>query len=112
MPAGAAPVSRRVHDGGCRRSAKEIRTAWLPVSRNGAATSLELALQASPVRPVAVTPADLTWRKLGLRLQPVGPEIENRPRPSKSITCSSLKQVNPSMRSWTGRTATRPSPGL
>ena len=36
LPAGAAPVSRRVHDGGCRRSAKEIRTEWLPVSRNGA----------------------------------------------------------------------------
>jgi predicted NBD/HSP70 family sugar kinase len=31
------PVSRRVHDGGCRRSAKEIRTEWIPVSRNGAA---------------------------------------------------------------------------
>jgi hypothetical protein len=36
-PAGAVPASRRVHDGGCRRSAKEIRTEWLPVSRNGAA---------------------------------------------------------------------------
>ena len=33
MPAGAAPVSRR----GCRRSAKESRTEWLGVSRNGAA---------------------------------------------------------------------------
>ena len=37
LSAGAAPVSRRVHDSGCRRSAKEIGTEWLPVSHNGPA---------------------------------------------------------------------------
>jgi serine protease Do len=51
------------------------------VTRNGTAASLELTLQPSPVRPVAVTPADLTWRKLGLRLQPVGPEMVAKANP-------------------------------
>ena len=37
LPAGAAPVPRRLHGGECRRSTKEIRTEWLAVSRNGAA---------------------------------------------------------------------------
>ena len=51
------------------------------LTRNGTATSLELALQPSPVRPAAVTSADLTWRKLGLRLQPVGPEAVAKVNP-------------------------------
>src|SRR6185437_1304263 len=49
LSAGAAPVSRRVHDSGCRRSAKEIGTEWLPVSHNGAAPG-SVAASAGRVR--------------------------------------------------------------
>jgi serine protease Do len=45
--------------------------------RSGAAENLELVLQQSGAKPPA-TPADQVWKKLGLRVQPVGAEAVNK----------------------------------
>jgi serine protease Do len=48
----------------------------LVVRRRGQEERLELVLQ--PVGPSPVTPAELVWRKLGLRLNPVPAEVVSR----------------------------------
>jgi serine protease Do len=49
------------------------------VSRDRTCHSLELVLQ--PVARLALSPAELAWRKLGLKLQPVGAEAVARANP-------------------------------
>src|SRR5207248_2412150 len=59
---------------------KSAGKVTVKVRRAGAVESLELALQ-GPVRAVAPAPADLAWKKLGLRFQPVGPEAVAKANP-------------------------------
>jgi serine protease Do len=51
----------------------------LKITRDRAGHDLELVLQ--PAKAVALTPADLTWKRLGLRLLPVGAEAVAKANP-------------------------------
>jgi serine protease Do len=53
----------------------------LKVTRDRVAVDLDLNFQAAAVKPVAFTPADLAWKKLGLKLHPVGADAVAKANP-------------------------------
>ncbi|MBX9582314.1 MAG: trypsin-like peptidase domain-containing protein, partial [Gemmataceae bacterium] len=55
-------------------------TVPVRVGRAGAAAELELVLEVA--KPVAVSPAEVVWRRLGVRVQPVAEDVVKRVEPA------------------------------
>ncbi len=53
----------------------------LKVTRDRQSVNVDLNFQAAAVKPVVATPTELTWKKLGVKLQPVGADAVAKANP-------------------------------
>jgi serine protease Do len=53
----------------------------LKVTRDRASVALDLTFQVTAARPAAVTPTEQAWKRLGLKLHPVGAEVVAKANP-------------------------------